>query len=60
MSKQEKEIITDLKRCNFTEMNEYFKIKNEERKNMSKEAKLVGHDFGFFPYECGGVLSSLC
>ena len=55
MSKQEKEIITDLKKCNFTEMNEYFKIKNEERKNMSKEAKLVGHDFGFLPYECGGV-----
>lgn len=50
MSKQEKEIITDLKRCNFTEMNEYFKIKNEERKNMSKEAKLVGDDFGCLPF----------
>ena len=42
MSKQEKETITDLKKCNFTEIDEYFKVKVEERKNMSKEQKLVG------------------
>ncbi|XP_076470580.1 DNA topoisomerase I, mitochondrial-like [Babylonia areolata] len=41
MTKAEKEKITDLKRCNFTEMNEYFKVKNEQRKNMSKEEKLI-------------------
>lgn len=41
MSKAEKEKITDLKKCNFTEMNEFFKVKNEQRKNMSKEEKLV-------------------
>ncbi|KAK7498907.1 hypothetical protein BaRGS_00009999 [Batillaria attramentaria] len=41
MTKEEKEILTDLKKCNFTELNEYFKVKNEERKNMSKEEKLA-------------------
>lgn len=41
MTKEEKETLTDLKKCNFMEMNEYFKVKNEERKNMSKEEKLV-------------------
>ncbi|PVD20892.1 hypothetical protein C0Q70_19055 [Pomacea canaliculata] len=41
MTKQEREIITDLKKCNFTQMHEYFKVKNEERKNMTKEQKQV-------------------
>ena len=48
MTKQERETITDLKKCNFTELNEYFNVKNEDRKNMSKEAKQVGYDFVFF------------
>ncbi|KAL8596833.1 hypothetical protein ACOMHN_027162 [Nucella lapillus] len=41
MSKAEKEKISDLKKCNFTEINEYFKVKVEQRKNMSKEEKLI-------------------
>ncbi|XP_076449754.1 DNA topoisomerase I, mitochondrial-like [Babylonia areolata] len=41
MTKEEKEIITDLRKCNFTEINEYFKVKNEQRKNMSKEEKQI-------------------
>lgn len=41
MTKQEKETIVDLKKCNFTELAEYFKVKTEERKSMSKEQKLV-------------------
>ena len=42
MSKEERERLVDLKKCNFTELNEYFKVKSEERKNMSKEEKQVG------------------
>jgi len=41
MTSKERELITDLKRCNFNEMAAYFKEKSEERKNMSKEEKLV-------------------
>ncbi|KAK7114100.1 DNA topoisomerase I, mitochondrial-like [Littorina saxatilis] len=41
MTKQEKETIVDLKKCNFTELAEYFKVKTEERKSMSKEQKLL-------------------
>lgn len=41
MTKDEKEIITDLKKCNFREIQEHFKNKSEERKAMSKEEKLV-------------------
>ncbi|XP_065205283.1 DNA topoisomerase I, mitochondrial-like isoform X2 [Planococcus citri] len=40
MTKEEKEIITDLKKCNFREIQEHFKQKSEERKAMSKEEKL--------------------
>ncbi|KAL3860588.1 hypothetical protein ACJMK2_010688 [Sinanodonta woodiana] len=39
MTPEEKSTITDLKKCNFKEMYEYFKAKSEERKNMSKEEK---------------------
>ncbi|XP_013787313.1 DNA topoisomerase I, mitochondrial-like [Limulus polyphemus] len=39
MTQEEKEKITDLKKCNFKELAEYFKVKSEERKNMSKEEK---------------------
>lgn len=41
MSTDEKAKITDLKKCNFTEMSEYFKAQSEARKAMSKEEKLV-------------------
>jgi len=39
MTKAEKETITDFKKCNFTEINDYFKKVSEERKNRSKEEK---------------------
>ncbi|XP_013790321.2 DNA topoisomerase I, mitochondrial-like, partial [Limulus polyphemus] len=39
MTQEEREHITDLKKCNFKELAEYFKQKSEERKNMSKEEK---------------------
>ncbi|XP_023209714.1 DNA topoisomerase 1-like [Centruroides sculpturatus] len=39
MTPQEREFITDLKKCNFSELNEYYKQKSEERKNMTKEEK---------------------
>ena len=41
MNKQEREIINDIRKCNFNELAEYFKLKSEERKNMSKEEKQV-------------------
>ena len=40
MTDAEKETIKDLKKCDFREINEYFKKKAEERKAMSKEEKL--------------------
>ncbi|KAM9759533.1 DNA topoisomerase I, like isoform 2-T2 [Menidia menidia] len=39
MTSEEKAKITDLKKCNFTEMSEYFKAQSEARKAMSKEEK---------------------
>ncbi|XP_050542424.1 DNA topoisomerase I, mitochondrial isoform X2 [Daktulosphaira vitifoliae] len=39
MTPKEKELITDLSKCNFKEMNQYFTQKSEERKAMSKEEK---------------------
>lgn len=39
MKPAEKEKITDLKLCDFSQMNEYFKEQSEIRKNMSKEEK---------------------
>nr|CAG4645388.1 EOG090X0296 [Lynceus sp. MCZ IZ 141354] len=41
MTKEEKELIADLHKCNFQEINEYFKKKSEERKAMTKEEKKV-------------------
>uniref|UniRef100_A0AAY5KET4 DNA topoisomerase I DNA binding eukaryotic-type domain-containing protein n=1 Tax=Esox lucius TaxID=8010 RepID=A0AAY5KET4_ESOLU len=41
MTSEEKSKITDLTKCNFTEMSEYFKAQSEARKQMSKEEKLV-------------------
>ena len=41
MTSQERKIITDLSKCNFKEIDVYFKKKSEERKAMTKEEKLV-------------------
>uniref|UniRef100_A0A3Q0RUT2 DNA topoisomerase I n=1 Tax=Amphilophus citrinellus TaxID=61819 RepID=A0A3Q0RUT2_AMPCI len=39
MTSEERAKITDLKKCDFTEMSEYFKAQSEARKSMSKEDK---------------------
>lgn len=41
MTSEEKSKITDLNKCNFTEMSEYFKVQSENRKQMTKEGKQV-------------------
>uniref|UniRef100_A0A8C4ZYE3 DNA topoisomerase 1 n=1 Tax=Gadus morhua TaxID=8049 RepID=A0A8C4ZYE3_GADMO len=40
MNSEEKSKITDLKKCDFNEINDYFKAQSEIRKAMSKEQKL--------------------
>jgi len=45
MTQKEREKITDLKKCNFREMCEFFKEESEKRKNRSKEEKLVHTTF---------------
>ncbi|KAI1890244.1 hypothetical protein AGOR_G00151720 [Albula goreensis] len=40
MTSEEKGKITDLTKCDFSEMSEYFKAQSEARKQMSKEEKL--------------------
>ncbi|XP_077982334.1 DNA topoisomerase I, mitochondrial-like [Glandiceps talaboti] len=55
MTHEERQKITDLKKCDFREFNDYYKMKSEERKNMSKEEKLaikkqneqIQSDYGF-------------
>ncbi|XP_059477353.1 DNA topoisomerase I, mitochondrial isoform X2 [Neocloeon triangulifer] len=39
MTSKEKELITDLKQCDFKQMHAYFQQKSEERKAMTKEEK---------------------
>jgi len=39
MTSQERELIKDIKKCNFRELCEYFKMKSDERKNLSKDEK---------------------
>lgn len=41
MTSEEKSKITDLNKCDFAEMSEYFKTQSEARKAMTKEEKLV-------------------
>uniref|UniRef100_A0AAY4CP24 DNA topoisomerase I n=1 Tax=Denticeps clupeoides TaxID=299321 RepID=A0AAY4CP24_9TELE len=41
MTSEEKSKITDLKKCDFSEMSQYFKAQSEARKQMTKEEKLV-------------------
>ena len=43
MTSEEKSLIVDLKKCNFKEIGEYFKLKSEEKKNISKEEKQVSN-----------------
>ncbi|XP_069099888.1 DNA topoisomerase 1 [Pleurodeles waltl] len=40
MTAEEREVITNLSKCNFNEMGAYFKVQSEARKQMSKEEKL--------------------
>ncbi|RWS14571.1 DNA topoisomerase 1-like protein [Dinothrombium tinctorium] len=39
MTDKERELITDLKKCDFREMHQYFKEESEKRKQMTKEEK---------------------
>lgn len=39
MTSKERDIIKDLKKCNFTEMHNFFNAESEKRKNASKEEK---------------------
>lgn len=41
MTNDEKNTITNLSKCDFTQMSQYFKAQSEARKQMSKEEKLV-------------------
>ena len=41
MTSHEREMITDLKKCNFNEINDHFKAQSEARKNKSKDEKQV-------------------
>lgn len=41
MTSEEKSKITDLNKCDFSEMGEYFKAQSEARKAMTKDEKLV-------------------
>lgn len=41
MTPEEKEVIVDLKKCNFRDMHAFFQQQSEERKNRSKEEKLA-------------------
>lgn len=41
MTSEEKAKITDLKKCDFSELHQYFKAQSEARKAMTKEEKLV-------------------
>lgn len=41
MTSEEKSKITELKKCDFTEIHKYFKAQSETRKQMSKEEKQV-------------------
>ena len=41
MTKEERELIGDLKKCNFKEMHTFYLNQSEERKNRTKEQKKV-------------------
>lgn len=56
MTSEEKSKLTDLNKCDFNEMGEYFKAQSEARKQKTKEEKLVSHTFAS---QLLSVLSSL-
>lgn len=60
MTSEEKSKITDLNKCDFGEMNEYFKAQSEARKQMSKEEKQVGFHSPSESFERCGISHSLC
>lgn len=41
MTVEEASVITDFSKCDFTQMNQYYKDRSEARKAMSKEEKLA-------------------
>lgn len=43
MTAEEKAKLTDLKKCDFSEMSDYFKAQSEARKAMTKDEKLVSY-----------------
>lgn len=55
MTNEEKNVITNLSKCDFTQMSQYFKAQAEARKQMSKEEKLVPF---FKPLEDFGIVIS--
>ncbi|CAL1275357.1 unnamed protein product [Larinioides sclopetarius] len=50
MTPEEREKITDLRKCNFKDFDVYYKLKSEERKAMTKEEKLVKLISLFIPF----------
>lgn len=54
MTSEEKSKITDLKKCDFSEMHHYFKAQSEARKAMTKEQKLVSLRTTDFLFTCWG------
>ena len=44
MTAEEKAIITDIKKCNFKEIDAHFKAESEKRKSRTKDQKLVSVD----------------
>ncbi len=65
MTEKERSTIVDLKKCDFSEINVYFKQKSEERKAMTKEQKqvkynavllfLILRNFKFSVYLCWSI-----
>uniref|UniRef100_A0A3Q1IVH2 DNA topoisomerase I n=1 Tax=Anabas testudineus TaxID=64144 RepID=A0A3Q1IVH2_ANATE len=47
MTSEEKAIITDLKKCNFSDMSEYFKAQSEARKKIKEENERILQEYGF-------------
>ena len=41
MTEEEAAVITDFKKCDFTQIHQYYKERSEARKNMTKEEKLA-------------------
>lgn len=59
MTSEEKSKITDLNKCDFSEMSEYFKAQSEARKQMSKEEKQVNMQSRRFLETSSSILFNL-